>query len=119
MWDCLAAAAKWSQNNSNVLQDVHWIGGHPSKEEIYGYAAWQPGKGVFTLRNPSTKSQTISIDVQKIFELPGNSSSYFMLTDAINPGNISGKMEVKKGRSFPVSLAPFELKVYNAIPVKD
>ena len=118
MWDCLAAAARWSQNNSDVLQDVHWIGGDPAKEEIYGYAAWQPGKGVFTLRNPSTKSQTISIDVQKIFELPENSSSYFTLSDAIHPGNILDKMEVKKGRSFTVTLAPFELKIWDAISVK-
>lgn len=119
MWDCLAAAAKWSQNNAEVLQDVHWIGGDPAKEEIYGYAAWQPGKGVFTLRNPSTKSQTISIDLQKIFELPGNSSSYFMLSNAINKNDTDAHKKVMKGKSFMVVLAPFELKVYDAIPLKD
>lgn len=119
MWDCLAAAAKWSQDNAKVLQDVHWIGGDPSKEEIYGYAAWSPAKGVFTLRNPSPDSQTINIDVQKIFELPEHSSSYFELSSAINKKDTSSGIKVQKGKSFTIVLAPFEVKVFDALPVKD
>jgi hypothetical protein len=119
MWDCLAAAAKWSQDNAHVLQDVHWIGGDPAKEEIYGYAAWAPGKGVITLRNPSPNSQTISIDVQNIFELPEKSSSYFELSSAINKNDASSEMKVQKGKSFTVVLAPFEVKVFDALPMKN
>lgn len=119
MWDCLAAAAKWADENAHVLQDVHWIGGDPAQEEIYGYAAWAPEKGVFSLRNPSTKSQTITIDLQKIFELPGNSAAYFQLSSAINKNEASSIMKVQKGKSFTVVLAPFELKVFNAVPSKD
>ena len=118
MWDCLAAAAKWADENARVLQDVHWIGGDPAQEEIYGYAAWAPEKGVFSLRNPSTKSQTITIDLQKIFELPGNSAAYFQLSSAINKNEASSIMKVQKGKSFTVVLAPFELKVFDAVPIK-
>jgi hypothetical protein len=118
MWDCLAAAAKWSQNSSDVLQDVHWIGGDPGKQEIYGYAAWSPRKGVFTLRNPSADSQTISIDIEKIFELPENSASHFNLTNALNPGDASAELKVQKGKSFTIMMVPFELKVFDAIPLK-
>jgi hypothetical protein len=119
MWDCLAAAAIWSQNNADVLQDVHWIGGDPAKEEIYGYASWAPRKGVFTLRNASSKPQTIIIDIQKIFELPENSPSSYELRNAIHPSDIVSKMIVKKRKSFTITLAPFELKVWDAIPVKN
>ncbi|MEO8820344.1 MAG: hypothetical protein ABI374_05865 [Ginsengibacter sp.] len=119
MWDCLADAAKWSQENAHILQDVHWIGGDPAKEEIYGYAAWSPVKGVFTLRNPSPNSQSINIDVQKIFELPENSSSYFKLSSAINKNDASSEMKVQKEKSFNVVLAPFEVKVFDALPMKD
>jgi hypothetical protein len=119
MWDCLAAAAKWAEENAKVLQDVHWIGGDPAKEEIYGYAAWSPAKGVFTLRNPSPDSQTINIDVQKIFELPAQIPSYFKLSSAINKNDPSSKMKVQKGKSFTVALAPFEVKVFDAIPLKN
>jgi hypothetical protein len=118
MWDCLAAAATWSQKNADVLQDVHWIGGDPAKEEVYGYAAWSPRKGVFSLRNPSPDSQTITIDIEKILELPKSSATYFTLADAMNPGNISSKLKVKKGKSVTVTLAPFELKIWDAIPEK-
>jgi hypothetical protein len=119
MWDCLAVAARWSQNNAKVLQDVHWIGGDPAKEEIYGYAGWKPGKGIFTLRNPSDKAQTITIDVQKIFELPLNSAAYFTLASAKNTNDNATQIKVEKGKSFTVALLPFEVRVYNAVPVKN
>jgi hypothetical protein len=118
MWDCLAEAAKWADENAHVLQDVHWIGGDPAQEQIYGYAAWAPAKGVFSLRNPSPKSQTINIDVQKIFELPENSASNFQLSSAINKNDALPEMKVQKGKSFTVVLAPFEVKVFDAVPIK-
>ena len=118
IWDCLASAAKWSDENAHVLQDVHWIGGDPKQQEIYGYAAWNPAKGIFSLRNPSEKLQKIRIDVQKIFELPENANASFKITDAIHPENISSEIKVEKGKTFEVELAPFELKVFDAVPVK-
>lgn len=119
MWDCLAGAVKWSAENAHVLQDVHWVGGDPAQEEIYGYAAWDPVKGVFSLRNPSTKSQKISIDVQKIFELPANSASYFKITDAVHPESSSSEIKAGKGKSFTIVLAPFELKIFDAVPINN
>lgn len=119
MWDCLAAAAKWSQDNAEVLKDVHWIGGDPAKEEVYGYAAWSPRKGIFSLRNPSSGSQSITITLQKILELPESVSAHFVLTDAIHSENKASRMKADKEKSFTVALAPFELKVWNVIPEKD
>ncbi len=117
MWDCLASAARWSQHNADVLRDVHWIGGDPIKDEIYGYAAWSPRKGVFSLRNPSAQAQTITLDIEKIFELPENSISDFEITNAMHPERSSDKMNVRKGKIFKVTLAPFELKVWDANPL--
>jgi len=118
MWDCLAAAAKWSQNNADILQDAHWIGGDPAKEEIYGYAAWAPRKGVFTLRNASSRMRTFVININDIFELPENSSISFKLQNAINPNDKSSEKIVLAKKYFRITLAPFELKVWDAIPVK-
>ena len=119
MWDCLAAAATWSQKNVDVLQDIHWIGGDPGRGEVYGYAGWSPRKGVFSLRNPSPDSQTIKLDIEKILELPQSSATYFMLAGAMDCGTIPGKLKVRKGKLFAVTLAPFELRIWNAIPVKE
>jgi len=70
MWDELAAAAKWSRANSDVLVDTHWIGGNPAKEQVYGWASWQPGKGIIVLRNPSEKPQNFNITTKAALQLP-------------------------------------------------
>jgi hypothetical protein len=66
-WDMLAKAATWSRRNTEVLRDTHWVGGDPAKLNIYSWAAWSPAKTILTLRNPSDKSQSISIDVGQAF----------------------------------------------------
>lgn len=118
MWNCLASAAKWSQNNSDVLQDVHWVGGDPGKNEIYGYAAWEPGKGILSLRNPSLQKATFVINLYDVFQLPKNSPTLFKLKNAINPADKSADKIVQAKKSFKITLAPFELKIWDAIPVK-
>jgi len=70
MWDELAAAAKWSRANSNVLVDTHWIGSDPGKAQVYGWASWRPGKGIMAIRNPSDKPQKFSITPKAALELP-------------------------------------------------
>ena len=79
-WDEVAAGAKWSRANFDVLTDSHWIGGDPAKNEIYGYASWSPRKAIFMLRNPSDKVGTISVDAAQIFELPDGAKRRFKLS---------------------------------------
>ena len=70
MLDELAAAARWARANEDVLVDTHWIGGNPGKGEVYGWAAWRPGKGILVLRNPAEKPQTYAFALQDALELP-------------------------------------------------
>jgi hypothetical protein len=118
MWNCLASAAKWSHENADVLKDVHWIGGDPEKGEVYGYAAWNPRKGVFSLRNPSGLKKTFEVNLKEIFELPGDKESVFELQNAINPKDASSIKSVNSEKSFNVTLEPYELKIWNAIPTQ-
>lgn len=119
MWDCLAAAAKWSHENADVLKDVHWIGGDPEKGEVYGYASWNLRKGIFSLRNPSGTKKTFEVNLKKIFELPSTELSSFKLK------NIFSSEELQAGKLFPtdqtvsVTLAPYELKIWEALPQKN
>jgi hypothetical protein len=71
----LAEAAKWSRANTSVLKDTHWIGGDPSKLEVYGRASWARAKGILVLRNPSDTAQDFSLDIGKAFELPKNAAT--------------------------------------------
>ncbi len=77
-WDELAEAAKWSQANAKTLVDVHWMGGDPTKLEPYGYAAWSPESAIVTLRNPSDKPQTYTLDLAKALEVPSRTGTVML-----------------------------------------
>jgi hypothetical protein len=116
-WDCLASAAKWAKENEAIMTDVHWIGGDPSKGEVYGYAAWSEKKGVLSLRNPSSVEKVFKFSVKNAFEIPEGMNDTFLFTDVIS--NTGGKTKPSvKGRSFMIILKPFEIRIFDAVPVQ-
>lgn len=78
-WDLLAEAARWSRSNASTLRDTHWVGGDPAKGEPYGWASWNADAGIIVLRNPGTRPQQISIDVQDTFELPSTAKQLYSM----------------------------------------
>jgi len=117
-WDCLANAINWAKENENVLVDAHWIGGDPGKEQVYGIAAWSPEKAALTLRNPSGERKIFNVNSADVFELPDYITSDFIFYDARPANRDNKKLPLAQGRSFQVTLEPFEVKVFDAIPVK-
>ncbi len=110
-WDCLRDAASWAKTNEHILADVHWAGGDPDKEEVYGFAAWRDQKGVLTLRNPSPVEKSFTVNVRQLFEIPEGLGDSYSFHDAKLPGGeklFSGRMAV-------IKLKPFEVKVMNAM----
>ena len=106
-WNCLAEAAKWSRANADVFQDVHWVGGDPTKLEAYGWAAFAGKKGILTLRNPSDTMQAFSVNWRSVFELPAQVNGSFSLQ---SPWPDSPKnMNVRIGESTVLVLKPFEV----------
>ena len=106
-WDCLAAASKWAKENEQIMTDIHWIGGDPSKSEIYGFAGWIPEKAVMSLRNPSSFEKTYVINVARDFDIPAGLSDKYVFYDA--------KTNSAMGKSLSIKLQPFDVKVFNAI----
>jgi hypothetical protein len=111
-WNCLANASSWARKNENILADVHWIGGDPAEGEVYGYAAWSPEKAVLMLRNPSRVGKSFQINVNNIFELPPVIKSNYRFFDA----KTGDRDPLVQGRSFMITLQPFEVIVLNALP---
>ncbi|WP_295721041.1 hypothetical protein [Mucilaginibacter sp.] len=114
-WNCLAAAIKWSRENADIMPDTHWVGGSPSKGDVYGFASWSPKKAILTLRNPSNKTKTFRVDTRKVFDLPLNSKSTYLFYNA----KLSGKeltAPLFTGDAYTVTLEPFEVMVLNARP---
>ena len=61
-WKNLAECAKWSRENASTLSDVRWVGGDPSAGQIYGWAAWRPGKGNPHSAKPGWNNPTVERD---------------------------------------------------------
>jgi hypothetical protein len=117
-WDCLTDAINWARENESVMADVHWIGGDPAKGDIYGYAAWSPGKAVLSLRNPSKTEKSFVVNVASVFELPHYVSDEYVFYDARSDKKAEKKQAFAQGKSFTITLQPFEVKVFNASPLK-
>jgi hypothetical protein len=115
-WNCLADASIWARENESIMADVHWIGGDPAKGEVYGFAAWSPGKAVLSLRNPSKVEKIFEVDVASVFELPDYVSDKYFFYDAGTIRATGKKQTLAQGKSFRITLQPFEVKVFNAIP---
>ncbi|MBN1346035.1 MAG: enterotoxin [Phycisphaerae bacterium] len=117
MWDALAEAAAWCRANADVLVDSHWVGGDPSKAEVYGYASWSPRKGILGLRNPSDKEAGIDLDIGRAFELPDSSPRRYRLKSPWKLQHRHDNLVLEAGRPHRLTLQPFETLVLDALPV--
>ena len=82
LWRQLADCMDWQQRNTDVLPDIHWVGGNPwdgEKANIYGWAAWNGKKTTLTLRNPDTEKQTLVTTLREVFDIPSYAKSAVVL----------------------------------------
>jgi hypothetical protein len=116
-WDVLAEAAQWSRDNADVLVDTHWIGGDPAKGEVYGWASWSRRKGILSLRNPYDKPGSITLEIASAFELPrGATSSYSLKSPWAKDGD-KAAIKLSVGKEHTFELRPFEVLVFDAMPL--
>lgn len=117
-WDVLAEAANWSRQNAAILADTHWIGGDPAKLEVYGWAAWSAEKGIITLRNPSNRPQSFSLDVGQAFELPASAPKDFSAHSPWKLDQGAKAISLAAGEPHTFQLQPFEVLNLEAIPTQ-
>jgi hypothetical protein len=118
-WDCLANALAWAKENESVMADIHWVGGDPAKGEIYGFAAWSPGKAILSLRNPTSEIKDFEINVADVFELPDNMPTTYLFYDVKERIASGNDKPLKLTESFKITLQPFEVKIFDAFPRKE
>lgn len=116
MWDVLAAAAKWSRSNSDILVDTHWIGGNPEIGDVYGWASWQPRGGIVVLRNPSDKASAYQLELAQDLELLDSDLTDYLLKSARSGQRISS-LRAKAIEPLRIELQPFEVLVFEATAV--
>jgi hypothetical protein len=115
-WDVLAESAKWSRTNAATLKDTHWVGGDPRWLQVYGWASWSAAKGILTLRNPSDKPQTISLDVEQIFELPAGAPRRYKAHSPWAADAATPAMDLRTGQPHTFQLGPFQVLTLEALP---
>jgi hypothetical protein len=117
-WQVLAESAKWSRSNSDVLVDTHWIGGDPSKLEVYGYASWSPRKGIVMLRNPDDQPHEFALDIGAAFELPPGAPTRYSLKSPWAEDSGKSALTAEAAKPLRVPLDPFEIVVVDAVPTQ-
>jgi len=118
MWDELAAAAKWSRANSDVLVDTHWIGGDPGIGNVYGWASWQPRGGIVVLRNPSDKPSTYELELARDLELPDQHLTDYELSSP-RPAQRIASLRAVSVEPLHIELQPFEVLVFETTAIPD
>lgn len=111
-WDVLAKAMRWSDEHKGVLSDVHWVGGDPAKEEVYGFAAWNNKGGTLTLRNPAATVQKFTFKLADVLELPAGYHAAHVLFNVISEHK-TGQYDTHE--EIRITLAPFEVIVWNVL----
>ncbi len=118
-WKVLAEAARWSRANSDVLVDTHWIGGDPSRAEVYGYASWNRRKGILMLRNPHDQPQNLTLKLAEAFELPAGAPQSYLLRSPWSEDAALPVTAAKAGVATTIPLKPFQVLVYEAMPAAE
>jgi hypothetical protein len=93
------------------------VGGDPAAGEIYGWAAWSKRKGILSLRNPSDKPGSITIDVGNVFELPDGAAEKYSLKSPRKQDAGSETIVMSAGKTHTFELEPFEVLVFDAVPL--
>jgi hypothetical protein len=122
LWKELADCINWHRENSDVLADIHWVGGNPwdgTKANVYGWAAWSPQKSTLTLRNPSASTQVFTTTLRAALDIPGHVTGSIRLTNAFGgqhsyAGITDESVDVDATLTF--TMPPFDVVVLNGEP---
>ncbi len=109
-WDRIAEAAKWSRASAATLRDAHWVGGDPARLDVYGWAAWSPGRGILTLRNPSPKARSFEVDPAAVWELPAGTAGRVAARSPWRKEGDRPADELETGRPAALKLEPYEVR---------
>lgn len=121
LWKDLAECIDWQEANADVLPDIHWVGGHPwdgKKANIYGWAAWNGKKAVFTLRNPAAYEQTIKLTLRKALDIPAYVKTTITLNDGFSQevlGGLKVNEPIDIDKELTLTLTKSSVFVYNGV----
>ena len=121
LWKDLAECIAWQEANTDVLPDIHWVGGNPwdgKQANIYGWAAWNAKKAILTLRNPSASEQAIKLTLREALDIPAYIKTNIVLTDTFQQGQMKGLpvgQAVDIDQELTLTLPASSVFIYNGV----
>ncbi len=105
-----AAAAEvlnWAEENFDILRNSVFFGDAPESGGVYGYYAYDEGRGILAMRNSSGEEKTYSFDHEALsFDKRAYEIRQFY--------PMSGESaEVESEGEYQIKLKPYEIKLYN------
>ena len=68
-WKILARVARWAKRHEKVFRFSRMVGGDPGRGEIYGFSAYDDGRGTLALRNPGAEARSLEISLADLLGL--------------------------------------------------
>lgn len=110
-WRANADVLKWARANYHILCHAQLIGKTPVNNEVYGYSAWTDDEGIISLRNPTNKSASFTVVMDELIGVKDTVQNLHRF-NVYNKTEDETDEKFSRGASFTVTLAPFEVKIY-------
>ncbi len=117
-WDVLAEGLLWVEDVFPTFTRSRMFGGSPRKKEVYGYTAWNKSRGYISLHNPSEKTQSITITLDRKFGLEKKGNRSYFLSSPLEDSLVGLKSKYNYGDKLTVTLKPKQVCILNFDPKK-
>jgi len=111
-WDVLSEGLHWAADIFPTFKHIRMHGGSPKTSAIYGYTGWTQTQGFISIHNPSDKSQTYSIQLDRTFGLLPNSGP-FSISSPIDTSTKDLPLTCQYNDKLSFTLAPKEIRIIN------
>ena len=114
-WDILSDGLKWARKSFPTINNVVMHGGSPQRNEVYGYTAWTEKQGYISLHNPSEKSQSYHLKLDKALGVPETKKRFKVDSPITNIQERSLSRHYHYGDTISVTLSPKEIIILDFI----
>lgn len=102
-----AQVLDWAEENFDIIRNSVFFGDAPEDGGVYGYYAFESGRGILAIRNSSSEDKSFDFDHKSLcFDGSAYSIKEFFPTEGESA-------EVEKDGKYVIKLKPFEIKLYN------
>lgn len=112
-YQAAAEVLTWAEENFPIIQKSRFFGEAPEDGGIYGYYAWNNGKGILAVRNSSSEERTYSFIKESLDFTP---CTYEL--EKFYPEKGEAK-HIQEGETVSLEMKPYEVRLYYLTRVEE